>query len=576
MSEQKNNGQGDEVKGDKVEGDKVQGDKITHITYDSGRKIPRILSPKSATVTTNFMGREDDLALIRQKITTGNPLVLVNGEGGIGKTTLAAAYWDEYEDKYQHRAWLYCDNGIINTLRDALAFPLGIQEELNSYSELKQQYHLVKTAMANLEKDCLLVLDNANDKDDIAEFEQYFTGLGWHVLLTSRCHKVLENELYIDHLPEPLAKELFKKYYTEESPAFDTMLDRFLKAVGYNTLCIEIFSKNLKEAAAIGQNAESFLHHLEQKGLFLGDNSFEVHTNYTQRQRATTDNFLEKLYDLSRLTEAENRLLVQLALLPAENHGMLLLLEVFNPETPATFKSELDGLARKGWLFTDTASYRLSPVVQELVLTKNREEIWNSGEILVNRLNALFEHDGGGYILRLPSNPADRLAALSLAVLKNIPAANPDTILLYNRIFNYYGSAGNLLLCLSCAEKMAEQSKAIDHREGIAISYEKLGQTYTALGNTQKALDYYDKDLALTKELYNQFPDNVNFKNGLAISYWKLGDFFANHQQDRPKAKEYFTQAEKLWAELVVTAPDVVQFQQYLALVRRNLEEIGE
>ena len=63
----------------------------------------------------------------------------------------------------------------------------------------------------------------------------------------------------------------------------------------------------------------------------------------------------------------------------------------------------------------------------------------------------------------------------------------------------------------------------VNFKNGLAISYEKLGSTYTALGQLDSALIYFKDETDLFIELYEAFPQNVNFKNGLAISYNYLG-----------------------------------------------------
>ncbi|MEZ4826584.1 MAG: tetratricopeptide repeat protein [Bacteroidia bacterium] len=59
-------------------------------------------------------------------------------------------------------------------------------------------------------------------------------------------------------------------------------------------------------------------------------------------------------------------------------------------------------------------------------------------------------------------------------------------------------------------------------KNGLAISYEKLGETHTALGQLDRALAFFEKDLQISKELYEAYPNHVSFKNGLAISYEKI------------------------------------------------------
>jgi hypothetical protein len=76
------------------------------------------------------------------------------------------------------------------------------------------------------------------------------------------------------------------------------------------------------------------------------------------------------------------------------------------------------------------------------------------------------------------------------------------------------------------------------------------------------------------KELYEAYPNNVSFKNGLAVSYYKLGQFYRDNQNDKKKALAYFLKAEELWVELVRAAPQYAEFQRFLAQVQRDLENL--
>ena len=95
-----------------------------------------------------------------------------------------------------------------------------------------------------------------------------------------------------------------------------------------------------------------------------------------------------------------------------------------------------------------------------------------------------------------------------------------------------------------------------------------------ALGDLDKALRFYEDYYKLKKELYEAYTNNVSFKNGLAISYYKLGAFSRDQLKDKTKAKAYFKQAEALWMELVRDAPQYVQFQKFLGQVQRDLKDL--
>lgn len=105
----------------------------TFIHYPDGREIPTLLTPAGADVPNSFLGRTEEKAKIRALLTTRQrPLALVNAEGGMGKTTLAAYYWREYAGEYQHMAWVFCERGILNALLSQLPQPLGLSEQMTA------------------------------------------------------------------------------------------------------------------------------------------------------------------------------------------------------------------------------------------------------------------------------------------------------------------------------------------------------------------------------------------------------------------------------------------------------------
>ena len=268
------------------------------------KKIDKFLASNVAKVNEeDFLGREDEIKEIRKRLTENKKLTLINGEGGIGKTTLAAKYWQDNQNNYKHLAWLFCDSGIIENLKTTLSQALNL--DLKEIPEESQIDFLINK-LNNLEKDCLLILDNANDKDELERFRTEFSGLDWHILLTSRCENVAENEYYIDHLPPNLAKELFKKNYDEKTDDFDELLTLFLESIGYNTLCIEIFSKTLKSSELLSM--KELMDDLAAKGLFLDDKTEEIQVNWTSNTKKhkanTSDSIIKELYNISNWSYA--------------------------------------------------------------------------------------------------------------------------------------------------------------------------------------------------------------------------------------------------------------------------------
>jgi tetratricopeptide (TPR) repeat protein len=115
----------------------------------------------------------------------------------------------------------------------------------------------------------------------------------------------------------------------------------------------------------------------------------------------------------------------------------------------------------------------------------------------------------------------------------------------------------------------------VSFKSGLATSYEKLGDTHSAIGNLEQALKFFEDETYLFEQLYESYPLNVKFKNGFATAYAKLGVFARDHHQDIASAKSYFKQAEILWIELVRDAPQYVDYQKSLCMVQKDLDIIG-
>jgi tetratricopeptide (TPR) repeat protein len=603
------------------------------ITYAGDKKIPCHLT-NSPFRSEYFIGREQDMEAIEGEYQRQiKLLMLVNGDGGMGKTTLAAHYWYVHESRYKHLAWLNADRGIGMALFQ-LAQPLGLR--FGPQDDEAAQINRVVTAIHDLDMPCLLVFDNANDEADLKKHYAALRKLSkCHILLTSRVAQLQGAPVHrVKPLDDPKTLELFKHHYPQFEEGEAPLLRDILKAVGHNTLVTELLAKNLAQFNRFQTRYRlaDLLSDLQQKGL-LGLKNKTVSVVYgsdTLREAAPTD-IIAAMYDLSQLSDDEQCLLSNLSALPADHLGFDALRELLGAGADTLLDAPLEQLVDKGWLEHRLAdnSIKISPVVQEVTKAKNRERLRGDCAALIEALRTGLDPEA--------SRQADydyaraaRFAYYGWAVAESMPEPDDDTGTLCQNIGKYHQDTGNLNLMMAAYQKMLDIQAALcvaepdnaDFKNGLAISYEKLGLTHTALGDLERALTFFEDETKLFEELYAANPTNVGFKNGLAISYAKLGEthtalgdleraltFFEQYNQlekelheafpqnvefknvlaisyaklgefnrdqvkDVPKAKGYFQRAEKLWVELVRDAPAYVQFQRYLELVRQEIAEL--
>ncbi|MCX7094094.1 MAG: NB-ARC domain-containing protein [Methylobacter sp.] len=559
-----------------------QGDKSVYsengnVTVNYAEKhIPKNLT-RPPFISDVFIGRDDDIDAVHRQLFNDKPLLLlVNGEGGIGKTTLAAHYYSTYEDHYQHLAWVFAEDKLLDAVL-TLAPPLQIVFPPDCPAP--QRLDGLLAGMADLHKPCLLVIDNANN---LAELENYYSALracsNFHILMTTRitefeqvaCHK-------IKPLPWENARALFKQHYPGHHPDEDPLLQKILAAVGYNTLVIELLAKNLHNhnRLKIRYSLNDLFNDLQHKGLLKLNGqsvSSAYHSNGAALRKETPEAIIAAMYDLGELSDAEQALMSVFAVLPAENIAYPVL------ETLLTGFEKLDltllALAQKGWLDNIGSEFRVSPVVQEITRQKNQARLRQDCRNLIDSLIEQLEYEPGtGHFINADYQQAALFARHAESVVCHIVEPTENLAVLYERLGSYHRTTGNLDRALGFFEDETELFKAlyeaypdnVSFKNGLAISYEKQGDMHVALGHLDRALGFYEDETELFKALYEAYPDNVPFKNSLAISYEKLGDMHValGHLG---RALGFFEERSRLSKELYEAYPDNVSFKNGLAI----------
>jgi tetratricopeptide (TPR) repeat protein len=557
---------------------------INPVFKSGDHKIPKFIGIP-VFLSDVFIGRVDDLENVHQKLfKDDNLLLLVNGEGGIGKTALAAHYYNKYADQYSHLAWIFAEKSLLDALL-TLALPLGVC--FPDQSSEDERLDLLLQTMRQLRKPCLLVIDNAND---LAELEKYYKALhscpNFHLLLTTRITEFEQAATYpIEALPDTNAMGLFKKYYQEHLESEDELLRNFLVAVGKNTLIIELLAKNLHNFNQLETcySLGNLLEDLNKKGLF-GVSGKIVSTNWHAK-----DNFLRKekpediisaLYDLSNLEIEERKLLSVFAVLPAENISYTQL-KILLPETEQ-LDTYLLLLAKKGWLgySKELKSFKVSPIVQETTKAKNTELLNDNQQLITSLLNKLEYEPVTGHYINTTYSEANNFVRYAESILRCKMRVNIYIGMLSARVASYHKTTGNLKKALSFFDydfKIVSKLCALDPqnislKKDLAISYSNLGETHFSMGDLKKATAFFENSLQLSKQLHSDNPENSSFKDGLAISHEKLGRIYTE-LGDLDYALEFFKNENTIYEELHIEFPHNAYYRNMLAI---SYEKLGE
>ncbi len=486
-----------------------------------------------------FLGREDDLEEIRRMLFEEAPsLLLINGSGGIGKTSMAARYYHEYQRLYSHTAWVTKNTTIGDAL---LSLAPKLFLEFDPKTGQKQRLELLLGRMASLEKPCLLVIDNANDPEDLSTYYRALRRCSnFHILLTTRISRFGEAKVKpINSLPLAKARELFHRYYSQLEETGHTKFERLYLAVSGNTLVLELLAKQLREANAIRNqySLENLIADLQQKGLLALQYSREVKLDYREFTKATPEAVISAIYDLHELSKPELRLMAVFTVLPPEKikaETLTLLLDTDYDQWDNTLLS----LDQKGWVdFNETdKTVILNPIVQEIVRNKNPELEADTFPLL-NALSRELAYESWSHHEH-GENPDFEATSLFISYSENLlrfhPTPGYEKGLLMKRMLSHYcdyalsTKAHSLINDLESVLQALESAKYENPEIRFLLAESKMavGNVYQPEGKTNEALRCYQESNSLMLALHEEYPQQVNYKNGLGISISKLGDVY--------------------------------------------------
>jgi tetratricopeptide (TPR) repeat protein len=504
-------------------------------------------------------------------------IFILSGEGGIGKTTLAARYFRLHMDKYRHTAWVPNETDIATALLK-LAHPLNLKlEDLESDERLDELFR----TLTGLPEPCLLVIDNLDDAEELGLcYSKLLTLINCHVILTTRVTAFVQTDFYrVQGLPQKDAFALFKKFHPALHAEDKKVFEQISAAVGDNTLVLELLAKNL---AAVNKNKSKYtltdlLEDLQQKGLLQLSHSSWIETLYRGRgkfRKEKPEDIIAAMYDLSELSDAEASLQAVFAMLPPLEAVPFDTLEHLFPDVE-NLEDCLAGLAQKGWLDfnPEIKTYQCNPLIREVLRDTKynpalRQQCQKLVDALWQKLNPDTIYDGENYNYAPYHTWVAKLVRVFFA-----NDLDYDMVLLCRRIGDYATMTGDLDTALThfVEQKSLAEELVLNYPDDSSYKYERaiacqrLGSTHKALGNLPKALTFFENASSMTKELNESYPENVEFKNVLAISYSKLG---STHTAlgNLPQALTFFEERSRLGKELHEAYPQNVEFKRNLSV----------
>lgn len=322
-----------------------------------------------------FTGRETELQKLRQRIEEGRKSVLVSGMGGIGKTHICRKLFEEYLTKhanngdgpFKHIGYVEYNGGMSSSLQNCLKYKKQDSPEQNQEAAWRELEYLAADGKL------LLFVDNVNvSVGEDAGLERLKQIPGAVVLTSRRTSFSKEFEPYrIDFLSTEQCIEIYERIRYKDSG--NKVSEEEISDLKYvidilaarHTITVE-FLACLAETKH--WSVKRLRDELENKG-------FQLEYRDEEDKLVNIQKSYEALYDLSKLSEAEQNILEAFSIFPYIPLAVETCNEWLLADAGVLEEADiLTGLYRKGWLQYDVKqeSYALHPVFKQFIYEKCR------------------------------------------------------------------------------------------------------------------------------------------------------------------------------------------------------------
>lgn len=320
-----------------------------------------------------FMGRTKDIENIREKFEAEQNLVILYGSPGIGKTTLAKKYANEYRRKgaYDNLYFIRFDKNIEATLSKLVNN--GIKNPFETL--IKEWENLDPQTKAKT----LVIIDNFNEdslEGDNKNFVEEMQGESWkklqelgiHFLVTSRINPG-KNQYQVSPVKDPV--KLFKTYYIadggNENSLDEKKVEQLITTVRGNTLVIILSAHLWADSPA---NGENLLQRLKECETNTENTELPVEADTTQisQENSTLYGQVEAILELSRIVEDTNYyyILSNAVLVPLTGMQEKYFMEF----TEISGHNLINRLIQRSWIMKEDDTLFLHPVIREILMRK--------------------------------------------------------------------------------------------------------------------------------------------------------------------------------------------------------------
>lgn len=549
-----------------------------------------------------FYGRTTLIETIRTNLLR-NHIVVLQGVGGIGKTSLANVYAADYKRQGEY----HCTQSVsfAEDTRDAFLHTL-IKIDLDGESgekpnaDEKKKYEYVFNIIKALDEHTLLIIDNMDRMpDDIERFDMLCRDTHCHLLITTRMTTLRpSDQLNVDALPDGEKKKLFmKNYHFQVDENEMRLLEELLRVIEGHTLLIELVSKSMNQSGISFDEMIRYLKNSDPK------EETELPSVEINRRYGSMDQHICTLFRVNKLSDKHRHVLACLSLMPNEGISKLILLRNILKGQAET----LNHLIENGWIQENEGNIRMHPVIRQAV-RKEMHPSFESTQVFllttaqlaneppVNSVKSLCGLGETAYELFFKDDDSplskEKLEcleafrkfaekayryksalriikkALGLCTAENCPQS------LKEAASHIYAETGNLY------KRLADyQSAIVQYQEAVKLDAQN-GEYHLRLGEMWRKDSQYSKALKSDERAVQLLKDSpllqADAENEIGVIWVNQGDANRDVDKDYPEAIHCYAQSERYYREALRVRKQSGALKKDIAYSFHNLGSVHQ
>lgn len=347
---------------------KLHGEKLEGL---SGKKlIPQMITPIPFINSSMMIGRETVISDL-YKLLKDNKHVSVNGNGGMGKSSLLKLYVSKYVQDYDHIIWINVETGLVNTLNFHEQLAVNLDLPALNPDEFSGRFGLIINKLNQITGNNLLIVDSYDSTE--AEMAELQCLANWKIMVGTRLRLENVKTLTIKKLSFEESKAVYRNFDNAADIA-DEQFKSLFKYVEYNPLVIGLVAKTIKYSFDL--SLDIMLDHFEQQS--LDDDNLKIDIPNDGKQSLNLLKILNQTFSLSKIEPFDAYHLSFFAMLPLEDVQFNDLVDWFGEEYKSESRTNLTNainrLHAKGLIEREGSKITMHKVLRDSIIYQERAE----------------------------------------------------------------------------------------------------------------------------------------------------------------------------------------------------------